>query len=302
MYEIVLLTVISIYAIAAMGLNITMGYAGQVNLGQAAFLGIGAFASAILSKIFALPFWICLPLAGLTSMICGITLGVISTRLKQDFLAITTIGINFIAESVFRYYDLFGGSFGIMDIQRPYIFGKNLDDFGYLIIVLIVLTICILFNVWIERSWMGTAFECIKEDEHAAEGVGINTKKFKIIAFSIGTAYGGLAGALLAHYKTYIVYSDFAFAVSIQILTMTVLGGLANVFGALLGSSIIILLPEIFRPLLQYRLIMYALMLIILLRFQPQGIIGKGSFFTRKFNQIFHRERVVVNEVSIRNE
>jgi branched-chain amino acid transport system permease protein len=289
-YEVVLLIVISIYAIAAIGLNITMGYAGQVNLGQAAFLGIGAFTSAILTKTFAVPFWISLPLAGLISMLFGIALGIISIRLREDFLAITTIGINFIAESFFLYYPLFGGSFGIIDIPRPYVFGQKLDDTGYLIIVLIILAICILFSIWIERSWMGIAFECIKQDEYAAEGIGINVRKFKVIAFSIGTGYAGLAGALLAHYKTYIVYSDFAFPVSIQILTMTVLGGLGNVFGSLLGSAMIILLPEIFRPLLQYRMIMYTIMLIILLKFQPQGIIGKGSFLIKKLHQILQEE------------
>jgi branched-chain amino acid transport system permease protein len=289
-YEVVLLTIISIYSIATMGLNIIMGYAGQVNLGQAAFLGIGAFTSAILTKAFAVPFWISLPLAGLMSMLFGIALGVVSIRLREDFLAMTTIGMNFIAESVFLYYPLFGGSFGIIDIPRPYIFGQKLDDTGYLIIALMVLAISTLFSIWVEKSWMGVAFECIKQDEYAAESIGVNVRKFKIIAFGIGTGYAGLAGALLAHYKTYIVYSDFAFSVSIQILTMAVLGGLGNVFGSLLGSAIIILLPEVFRPLLQYRMIMYAILLIILLKFQPQGIIGKGSFLIKNFMK-YYRER-----------
>jgi branched-chain amino acid transport system permease protein len=289
-YEIVLLTVISIYAIAAIGLNITMGYAGQVNIGQAAFLGIGAFTSAILTTTYGFPFWLSFPLSGLTSLLFGMGLGVISIRLRQDFLAMTTIGINFIAESIFRYYPLFGGSFGIIDIPRPVIFGYKLnDDTSYLILTLAVLMICILFNIWIEKSWLGTAFECLKQDEYAAEGIGINVRRYKIIAFGIGCSYAGLAGALLAHYKTYIVYSDFSFIVSIQILTMTVFGGLGNIYGPILGSTMIILLPEIVRPLLQYRMIMYTILLVILLRFQPQGIIGKGSFLARKFNQLFQK-------------
>jgi len=282
MYEIVLLTIIGIYSIATLGLNITMGYAGQVNIGQAAFLGIGAFTSAILTTNYGFPFWLSLPIAGIIAMLSGIALGLISTRLRQDFLAITTIGFNFIMTSVFLYYPIFGGSFGIIGIPRPTLFGKEVDDTIYLIIVLIVLALCIIFNILIEKSWLGVAFQCIKQDEYTSESININVRKYKILAFSIGTAYAGLAGALLAHYKTYIVYSDFTFIVSIQILTMAVLGGLGNIYGPIIGTSIVILLPEFFRPLLQYRIIMYVVLLIIILRFQPQGIIGKGSYLEKQ--------------------
>jgi len=282
MYEIVLLTIIGIYSIATLGLNITMGYAGQVNIGQAAFLGIGAFTSAILTTNYGFPFWLSLPIAGIIAMLSGIALGLISTRLRQDFLAITTIGFNFIMTSVFLYYPIFGGSFGIIGIPRPILFGKEVDDTIYLIIVLIVLALCIIFNILIEKSWLGVAFQCIKQDEYTSESININVRKYKILAFSIGTAYAGLAGALLAHYKTYIVYSDFTFIVSIQILTMAVLGGLGNIYGPIIGTSIVILLPEFFRPLLQYRIIMYVVLLIIILRFQPQGIIGKGSYLEKQ--------------------
>ncbi len=290
LYLITILTLIGIYALATLGLNITMGYAGQVNLGQAAFVGIGAFTSAILTTSYHISFWIALPLAGIMAFLIGILIGIVSIRLKQDFLAITTIGFNFIVVAIFLYYDVFGGSFGIINIPRPTLFGITLKSSYYMILVFIVLAIAMFFNYWMENSWLGMALRAIKEDEDAAESMGIDVKKYKIIAFSFGAFFAGVAGSLLAHFKTYIVWSDFGFSVSIMLLTMCILGGLESMYGPIIGASIVILLPEIFRPLAEYRLITYAIFLIVLLKYMPQGIIGRGSYLDRKIRAFFKGE------------
>ncbi len=291
MYLITLLTMIGIYALASLGLNITTGYAGQINIGQAAFVGIGAFTSAILTTTYGLPFWVALPVAGIMALIIGILLGMVSIRLKHDFLAITTIGFNFIVVAIFLYYDIFGGSYGIINIPRPTFFGITLKGSSYMLLVFVILALAMLFNYWMERSWLGRALQALKEDEEAAESMGVDVKKFKIIAFSLGAFFGGLAGSLLAHFKTYIVWSDFQFAVSIMLLTICILGGLESIYGPLVGASIVVLLPEIFRPLMDYRLITYSILLILLLKFMPEGIIGKGSYLDRKIKEFFSEEK-----------
>lgn len=288
-YPITLLTIIGTYAIAAIGLNLTMGSAGQVNLGQAAFIGIGAFTSAILTTEYSMPFVVSLLVSGLMAMIGGTILGLISVRLREDFLAITTIGINFVAVSVFQYYPLFGGSFGIGDIPRPSFFGFELSGPSYAGLVYVVLSLCILGALWTRRSWLGLAFKAIKEDEIAALSMRIDVRKFKMIAFAIGAGYGGLAGCLLAHFRTYIVYSDFTFSFSIELLTIVVLGGLGSIAGTTMGTAIVVLFPEVIRPLLQYRLVIYILMLIVLLRFQPEGLLGEKSALSRYLHSIVVR-------------
>ncbi len=293
LYLITILTMIGIYALATLGLNITMGYAGQVNLGQAAFVGIGAFTSAILTTTYGVSFWIALPLSGIMAWLIGILLGMVSIRLKHDFLAITTIGFNFIVVSIFLYYDIFGGSFGIINIPRPTFFGITLKGANFLLLVFIILAMAMFFNYWMEKSWLGLALKAIKEDEDAAESMGVDIKKYKIIAFSFGAFFAGIAGSLLAHFKTYIVWSDFGFSVSIMLLTMCILGGLESIYGPLVGASIVVLLPEIFRPLMDYRLITYAIFLILLLKYMPQGIIGRGSYLDRKVKEFFKGKKEV---------
>ena len=284
-YLVTLAITIGAYAIAAMGLNITMGRAGQVNLGQAAFVGVGAMTSAILTTQYGLSFWAGLLAAAVSSMAIGVLLGLVSIRLRHDFLAITTIGFNFIVVFIFLYYDVFGGSFGITGIPSPSILGYTFDDKAYAVMVWVIVAILALLAWRMEKTWMGLAFEAIAEDEDVAESIGIDVKKYKVLAFSIGAMYGGIAGVLLAHYKGYIVYSDFEFTYSIMILTMSIVGGLDTVSGAIAGSAIVILLPEVFRPLMEYRMIMYALLILVMLLVMPTGLLGRRSILMTRLRE-----------------
>ncbi len=295
LYLITLLTFIGIYALATLGLNIIIGQAGQINLGQAAFVGIGGFTSAILTTSYNISFWIAFPLAGIVAFLVGVLIGLVSIRLKQDFLALTTIGFNFIVVAIFLYYDIFGGSFGIINIPIPSIFGISLQGLYYMIFVFVILALAMFFYHWIDISWLGMALRAIKENEDAAESMGIDVKKYKVIAFALGAMLAGLAGSLLVHFKTYTVYSDYDFSVSIMLLTMCILGGVDSVYGPIIGAGIVILLPEIFRPLAEYRLITYAIFLIVLLKYMPQGIIGHGGYLDKKIRTFLKKREEVQN-------
>ncbi len=276
-YAATLLTVIAAYGIAALGLNITMGRAGQVNLGQAAFVGVGAMASAIATVRYSLSFWEAIIIAALASFLAGAALGVVSIRLREDFLAITTIGFNFIVVYVFLYYKFFGGSYGIIGIPKPTLLGMRITGFAYTIMSWTILLLLAALALYIDKTWLGLAFEALRDNEEVAESVGIDVRKYKILAFAIGAMYGGVAGSILAHFKGYIVYSDFAFPYSIMILSMSIVGGMDTIVGAIVGSAMIILLPEIFRPLMEYRMIMYTAIIVLMLYFKPEGLLGRES-------------------------
>lgn len=284
-YVITILIYTGIYAIAVLGLNITWGFAGQVNLGQAAFVGIGAMTSAILTMQLKVPFWLALVASGLSALVIGLLLGTISIRLKHDFLAITTIGFNFIITGIFQYYDIFGGTIGIIGIPYPDVFGYRLKGAGYMALVYAVLAIAMVATLWIRRSWIGKAFDALSEDEVAAQSLGIDVRKYKILAFAIGTMFAGISGSLLAHFKTSITYEDFIFPKSIEILSMSVLGGMDSIPGAFLGSFIVKVLPEVIRPLMELRLAFYSLIILVVLIFMPEGILGRRSILPRQLNR-----------------
>jgi branched-chain amino acid transport system permease protein len=236
-----------------MGLNIITGYTGQVSLGHAAFFGIGAYTSALLSVKAGVPFGFALPLAGLVTAAIGAILGAISTRLHDDSLAITTIGINFVVVSVFQYTQFFGGALGIGGIRYPSVFGHTLTKPEYLIVVVLSILMGMWFDRRLVRSWLGLALRAVGQNEEAAQSLGVPSARFKIAAFAIGTAYAGVAGSLYAHFMTFINARDFGFPTSISIISMAVFGGLGTLRGAVLGSLALGLAPEIFRPLVNYR-------------------------------------------------
>lgn len=284
-YVSTLLTVMAAYSIATMGLNLTMGKAGQVNLGQAAFVGIGAMTSAILTAKAGLSFWAALPLAALASLLVGTLLGLVSIRLRHDFLAITTIGFNFIIVYIFLYYQVFGASYGITGIPKPEILGYRIAGFSYTALAWVILAAMYALARYIDKTWMGIAFESIRENEDVSESIGINTKKFKVLAFALGAMYGGVGGSLLAHFKGYVVYSDFSFPYSIMMLSMSIVGGLNTWVGAIAGSAIVILLPEVFRPLMEYRMIVYSALIVLMLFLRPEGILGVRTSSTERLRK-----------------
>jgi branched-chain amino acid transport system permease protein len=284
-YVITILITIAIYAILAHSLNIITGHAGQISLGHAAFFGIGAYTSALLYTELGLPFWIDVPLAALTAGIVGALLGIPCLRVRDDFLAITTMGINFVVEAVFLYVPFFGGAMGIGGINLPSWFGREMGKGEYFLLILFVFALLILLDRRLARSWIGLAWSSIREDELAAEAMGVDVVRFKVLAFILGSSLAGLAGGFYAHFLTFIMPQNFGFGQSIVILSMVVFGGIGTRWGPLVGAIILGVLPEISRPILEYRTFVYGLLLMMMMRFQPDGLLGSGSFLVTIFKR-----------------
>jgi branched-chain amino acid transport system permease protein len=280
-YLITILITIVIYAILAHSLNIITGHAGQISLGHAAFFGIGAYTSAMLYTGAGLSFWISVPLAALVAGIVGAILGIPCLRVRDDFLAITTMGINFVVEAVFLYLPFFGGAMGIGGINLPNWFGREMTKPEYFLLILVVFVVLILLDRKLGRSWIGLAWASIREDEQAAGAMGVDIVRFKVVAFVLGSAIAGLAGGFYAHFLTFIMPQNFGFGQSIVILCMVVFGGIGTRWGPMIGAIILGVLPEISRPIMEYRILIYGVLLLAMMRFQPGGLLGSESILTR---------------------
>jgi len=288
-YLVTIATIIAINAIVASGLNVIVGFAGQISLGHAAFFGIGAYAAALLATKAGLSFWVALPGVIAITAAIGLLLGIPSLRVRDDFLAITTIGINFIVEAVFNNFEFFGGALGISGIPRVVLFDLKFRGTEFLYLCLFFLAVVMIISWWLTRSWAGLACFAMREEEAAASSVGISPVRFKLLAFVIGTGMAGLGGALYAHFMHFISSSDFSFPLSVSLLSMVVVGGIGTLWGPILGAIIIGILPELFRPLIDYRILFYTTLLLLMIRFQPGGILGENSLARRVFTKILPR-------------
>jgi len=284
-YSITILTFIAIQAIVACGLNVIVGYAGQISLGHAAFFGIGAYSSALLTTKAGLTFWAALPLVILITGSIGLVLGMPSLRLREDFLAVTTIGINFIVESVFLYVPFFGGALGLGGIPSITLLGTRLRGPKFLYLCLVLLGLVLLISRRFTKSWAGLACFALREEETAASSMGVSPIRFKLLAFVLGTAMAGMGGALYAHLMRFISATDFGFPLSITLMSMVVLGGIGTLWGPVIGALILGVLPEVFRPLIDYRMLLNAAILLLMIRFQPAGLLGEGSLLRRLFRR-----------------
>lgn len=266
----------AIFTLLALSLNIISGYAGQSMMGHAAFFGIGAYTAAILTQTYHMNFFLALLLAMVFTGLCGALLGVISLRLQADFLAITTIGINFVMVALFNNMSITGGSLGLT-IVKPTIFGVKFGNMHFFWMTAVVIVVVCLLIVKMRRSWFGMALASINNDAAAARSFGIDVSRYQILTFIIGTAIAGLAGGIYAHRMGYICSSDFAFTISIQILSMVVIGGIGTIRGPILGALLLTGLPEALRFAADYRTLVYGTLLVLMVRFMPSGLIGDNS-------------------------
>jgi len=288
-YLITILITVIIYSILAHSLNIITGHAGQISLGHAAFFGIGAYTSAMFYTEASLPFWISVPLAAIVAGMVGALLGIPCLRVRDDFLAITTMGISFVIEAVFLYIPFFGGAMGIGGINLPSWFGREMTKPEYFLVILIVFALLLLLDWKLGRSWVGLAWASIREDEQAAGTMGVDIVRFKVVAFILGSAIAGLAGGFYAHFLTFIMPQNFGFSQSIVILCMVVFGGIGTRWGPIIGAIILGVLPEISRPIMEYRTLIYGVLLLAMMRFQPGGLLGSESILTKVLRRYMHR-------------
>jgi len=288
-YLITILITVIIYAMLAHSLNIITGHAGQISLGHAAFFGIGAYTSAMLYTEAGFPFWISVPLAAVVAGMVGALLAIPCLRVRDDFLAITTMGINFVVEAIFLYIPFFGGAMGIGGINLPKWFGREMTKPEYFILILIVFFLLLLLDRQMGRSWIGLAWASIREDDQASEAMGVDVIRFKVLAFILGSAIAGLAGGFYAHFLTFIMPQNFGFGQSIVVLCMVVFGGIGTRWGPIVGAVILGILPEISRPIMEYRILIYGVLLLAMMRFQPGGLLGPESILPKTFRRYVYR-------------
>lgn len=294
-YLLHVLIVMAIYTILALSLNLIIGFSGQVSLGHAAFYGIGAYISSILVVNFDVPYGIALLSAAVGAGIFGVLLGIPTLRLKDDYLAIVTLGFGLIIVVVALNIDYLGGTDGFMGIPSPVFFGiKFATKARFLIVSFILVIMTILFMYRIKASRIGRALSAIRDDETVAQVMGINTTKYKVMAFGMGSAFAGIAGSLYSSYVHFIDPHSFGLSTSIVILCMVVLGGIGNIAGSIVGAGILTFLPELLRVVIKgipgisdkfpdFQTLAYGLLLVSIIIMRPQGLMGKSKS-GRKFS------------------
>ncbi|GFN34760.1 branched-chain amino acid ABC transporter permease [Tepidimicrobium xylanilyticum] len=260
--------IICINIILAVGLNLITGFTGQFSLGHAAFMCIGAYTSAILTAKLGQPFFIALIVSGITAALAGILIGIPTLRLKGDYLAIATLGFNEIVRILALNTDYIGGAIGFNDIPK-----YTNWTWAFSMTLITVLLIKNFIN-----SYRGRACIAIKEDEIAAEAMGINTTFYKVLAFAIGAFFAGIAGSLYANYFYFIKPDSFGFMKSIDILVIVVFGGLGSITGSIVGAVLLSIISLLLQSVSELRMIIYALILFGIMVFRPTGIMGKQEF------------------------
>lgn len=281
-YYLQILTIVGIFITLTLSLNLINGYCGQFSLGHAGFWGVGAYASAVYSVFFALPIpatlnmFIAMIVGFLASALCGLIIGIPCLRLKGDYLAIATIGFSEILRIIIMNTESVGGPRGFTNIPK----WTN----GIWVWAMVVVTVIFMLNL--KRSAFGRAIISIREDEIAAETMGINLFRFKLFSFIIGAGIAGITGALVAHDQQFLHPNNFGFMWSVSILVMVILGGQGSVSGSVVGAIILVILPEALKlvdpRISEWRMPIYAALMVILMLTRPQGIFGPHEIFEKK--------------------
>lgn len=271
------LTSMCINIILAVSLNLINGFTGQLSLGHAGFMAMGAYASVVMTQMLDQPFILGIIVACVVAGLGGFIIGVPTLRLKGDYLAIATLALGEIIRVTLQNIDYVNGPAGILGITKmttwPWLFGA------------VVFTVLVVVNL-INSSY-GRAIISIREDEVASELMGINTTKYKVLAFVIGAMFAGLAGALYAHFFYIIKPETFNFLKSFDILVMVVLGGLGSTTGAIIAAVFITVLTAALQSFPAVRMILYALILIIVMVYRPQGLMGNKELSRKTFGKIW---------------
>lgn len=268
---------IGVYSMLSLSLGLITGYAGQTSLGNAAFYAIGAYVSALLSTKLGLNFFITAPIAAIVAGLMGLLLGLPTLRLSGTYLAITTLGFLEVVRMAFLNWDsVTNGPLGISKIPRPSLFGFELslanNGMYYLMLILVAITTISIY--FVITSKVGRALMAIRDDELAATMMGVRTTYYKVVAFVISAFFSGLAGAFYAHMIRFIDPNTFTFDTSIMILSIVILGGMGSMKGMFLGSALLVSFPEALRFMQEYRFVVYGVILVLMMRFRPQGILG----------------------------
>lgn len=275
-YYVNVLNSVGIYAILALSLNVILGHAGMFHMGHAAFFAIGAYVAAILNTRHGWPIFAAMPVAGAAAGLFALLAAAPIIHLRGDYLLMVTIGIVEIVRIalVNDILGLTGGSNGIVGIARPAIMGFRLTrPWHFFLLIWTAVGLSFLLFHWLENSRFGRALKYIREDDTAAEGTGVNTVRYKLAAFAVGAVWAGFTGTIFASQMRTISPGSFTFWESVMLFMIVILGGRGNQAGVLLGSFLVIGLPELFRNLRDYRLLVFGAALVAMMILRPQGLL-----------------------------
>lgn len=276
-YVIRVFCLIGTYCILALSLNLIAGYMGQTSMGHAALYMMGAYFSGLLGSKLGWPFWITLLFGIIGGAIGGLILGFATMKLSASYLAVITLAFGEVVEMVvLNWNSVTNGPLGVRNIPRPNFFGIELTptNGGFYWLMLVLVTVAVLVSMCVVNSKFGRAVRAIKEDELAAKLMGVHTAAYKVKTIVLSGAMAGMAGAFYASMNRYIDAATFSFDVSMTILCIVIFGGLGSIPGMIIGSTLLIAFPEVLRSLADYRFVVYGLLLILMMRFRPQGLLG----------------------------
>lgn len=275
-----ILVLICINIIAALSLNLITGFTGQLCLGHAGFMSIGAYVGAMLSIKLSLPLPFVLILGGCGAALIAFIIGIPTLKLSGDYFAITTLALGEIIRVIITNIDYLGGPRGVVGIPEKV-------NFTWAYIVMIVTTL-VIYNII--HSSQGRTMISVRENEIAAEAMGVNTFKVKLITFIIAAFFAGVAGALYAHYAGFLQPTSFGFIRSVEILTFVVFGGMGSLTGTFLATIILTFLPELLRSIQDLRMVIYSVALIVLMIFRPEGLMGTKELSLKSITKLFSKK------------
>jgi ABC-type branched-subunit amino acid transport system permease subunit len=282
-----MMTTALLLMVAALGLTIQFGYAGVVNFAGAAFLGIGCYTAAVLTKYTALPSFLAIPLGGLMAALIGSILILPVLRTRGHYAALVTIAFGILFKVFLEVNDTLGGPQGIQ-VKPIVLFGWNFNSpirisdeisasfyFAYLLLALALLIASFALVRRLERSWIGLSLDAVRLDEIAAACYGLDLARWKILAFTMGNFLAGMAGAAYAHVLGFIAPNNFTFGDSLILVSIVLLGGIGNPWGVVVAASFVVILPEKFQVIQEYRFVLYAALVILILLFRPEGLLPR---------------------------
>ena len=278
-YQTNIMVLALIFVVLGLGLNVTVGLAGLLDLGYVAFFAVGAYTYGILNSFWGVGFWTSLPIGGLMGALFGIALGFPILRLRGDYLAIVTLGFGSIAKIVIENWEeVFNGAKGIAGIPRPGFFSVDMNittatTYTYYLMILMVVFAIFITNR-LKDSRIGRAWMALREDEIACVAMGVDMAKTKLGAYAFGAFWAGLVGVIFAARNTYINPNSFTFMESALVLSIVVMGGMGSIIGVIIAALVLVLMPEYLRAFSEYRMLMFGAVMVLMMIFRPEGLIA----------------------------
>ena len=288
-YYFLILNIIALNAIVVLGLNLLIGFAGQISLGHAAFYGLGAYISAILSATYGVPLLVSIPLAVVCTGLIAFLVGIPTLKLEGHYLVMATLGFNIIISIILIQWDtVTGGPSGLAGIPHIKVFSVVINsDKKFYYLVWACLGAFFLLSLNLVDSRVGRALRAVGEDPISASALGIPVERYKVLIFVVSAVYAAAAGSLYAHYVTFISPKTFDFFYSIEVVTMVVIGGIGSLWSGLAGAVILTILPEVLDIVKEYNVLVYGAVLMVVLVFFPEGLLPglKGLLKERKYGE-----------------